>query len=176
MPIPVTKNNSGEILMSPENTKKLYDKYPELFKGKDMPITQNLMPFGLECGDGWYKLVDECCGHLATLARLEGSWPLFVQIKEKYGQLCLYANNITDLQDIVISYYENRSAHVCEECGDYGQIRNSKHWVLTLCSKHAHERGYAISDYTAKEMGLKEGEYVSLDELRKTAKTLQEYT
>ena len=39
--------------MKPELTQQLYDKYPSLFRGKDESIMTNLMPFGLECGDGW---------------------------------------------------------------------------------------------------------------------------
>ena len=162
--------------MKQELTDALFAKYPELFKGKDMPITVNLMPFGLECGDGWHKLIDEMCGHLVELAILQGSWPLFVQIKEKFGGLRCYADNTTALQSIVIDYYESRSYHTCEQCGEMGKVRNSKHWVSTLCDKHAHELGYAISDYTAKHMGLAKGEYISLEELQATAKTMRDLT
>lgn len=47
--------------MRRELEEKLFKKYPKLFCGKDKPITENLMFFGFECGDGWYWLVDNLC-------------------------------------------------------------------------------------------------------------------
>jgi hypothetical protein len=45
----------------------LQKKYPILFKGKDLPLTQSLMPFGCECGDGWFKILDHLFGYLTDL-------------------------------------------------------------------------------------------------------------
>ena len=36
--------------MNEKNTKYLVERYPRLYRGKDLPITENLMPFGFECG------------------------------------------------------------------------------------------------------------------------------
>ena len=162
--------------MKIELQETLYAKYPELFQRRTEPLTRSLMGFGLEVSDGWYNLIYEMCKHLAHLAELEASPVIFSQIKEKFGGLRAYTEGSTELQDIVINYYEDRSYRVCETCGDDGQIRNSKFWLRTLCDRHAHEEKYAISDDSAKHLGLAKGEYVSLEELRETAKTIRELT
>lgn len=33
----------------------------------------------------------------------------------------------------LVRKYENKSATVCEYCGDPGELRNSHYWMLTLC-------------------------------------------
>jgi len=38
--------------MNTENTKKLFEKYPIIFGGHTKPLTESLMGFGFECGDG----------------------------------------------------------------------------------------------------------------------------
>lgn len=145
--------------MKPELTQQLYDKYPSLFRGKDESIMTNLMPFGLECGDGWYNIVDQTCTHLLQLSEYEGNHPKFVQIKEKFGGLRMYLTEDTELQYIIVEYTEGQSYHTCETCGDFGHLRSSKHWIRTLCDKHAHENGYAITAEAAEYLKLKEGEY-----------------
>ena len=40
--------------MNPELTERLFTEFPELFRGRHLPVTQNLMGFGFECEDGWY--------------------------------------------------------------------------------------------------------------------------
>ena len=148
--------------MKPELTQKLYDKYPSLFRGKDESVMTNLMPFGLECGDGWYSIVDQTCAHLLQLADYEGNYPKFMQIKEKFGGLRMYLTEYTELQYIIVNYAEKQSYNICETCGEDGHIRSSKYWIHTLCDKHAHEQGYAITAEAAKYLNLKEGEYREL--------------
>jgi len=41
--------------MNKELSKKLYDDFPELYRGKDRPLTESLMCFGFECRDGWFQ-------------------------------------------------------------------------------------------------------------------------
>lgn len=47
--------------MRRELEEKLFKKYPNIFAGKDKPITESLIPFGLECGNGWEWLIDNLC-------------------------------------------------------------------------------------------------------------------
>jgi len=44
-----------------ELEKKLFEKYPKILAGKDKPITESLIPFGFECGDGWFWLIGNLC-------------------------------------------------------------------------------------------------------------------
>ena len=50
--------------MNQELQKKLFEKYPEIFVQKDYTIQQSAMPFGIECGDGWYNIIDTLCWHI----------------------------------------------------------------------------------------------------------------
>ena len=43
---------------------KLYQKYPKIFRQKDLPMTQTAMCWGIACGDGWYDLIDELCSQI----------------------------------------------------------------------------------------------------------------
>ena len=47
--------------MKKELQQKLYDKYPKIFRQKDLPMTQTCMCWGLNIGDGWYSLIDKLC-------------------------------------------------------------------------------------------------------------------
>lgn len=52
--------------MNKELTNKLWDKYPELFKNKNESIMVSLIPFGFECNDGWYWLIDQLCDNIQS--------------------------------------------------------------------------------------------------------------
>ena len=42
--------------MTPELEDKLFKKYPKIFRNKNKPITESLVAFGFEFGDGWFQL------------------------------------------------------------------------------------------------------------------------
>jgi len=46
---------------------KLFEKYPKIFGQKDLPMTQTAMCWGISCGDGWYNIIDNLCGHLQNV-------------------------------------------------------------------------------------------------------------
>jgi hypothetical protein len=112
--------------MNPGNTRHLFDTYPKLYAGHKKPITENLMPFGFECGDGWFKLIDRLSSVLEPLD-VEA-----VQVKEKFGGLRFY---IRGGQDDVYNYIEvaeEESLKTCETCGRPGEPRSGG-WIKTLC-------------------------------------------
>lgn len=47
--------------MSPELDKQLCNKYPEIFRDRNKSPQETCMCWGLECGDGWYELIDTLC-------------------------------------------------------------------------------------------------------------------
>ena len=47
--------------MTDELEKKLIEKYPKIFADCGKDETVSCMAFGLECGDGWYYLLDTLC-------------------------------------------------------------------------------------------------------------------
>jgi hypothetical protein len=52
--------------MNQKLTRQLFEKYPKIFAGKDKPITESLISFGLECDIGWYWLIDQLCGAIQS--------------------------------------------------------------------------------------------------------------
>lgn len=47
--------------MNIELEKKLIEKYPELFRDMYGDPQKTCLAFGIECGDGWYDLIDNIC-------------------------------------------------------------------------------------------------------------------
>ena len=50
--------------MNLELQQKLIEKYPILFQDKDKSPKETLICFGIETGDGWYKILDDLFGYI----------------------------------------------------------------------------------------------------------------
>lgn len=137
--------------MSPEKTKNLYDKYPEIFAQKDLPMTQTAMCWNICCGEGWYNILDTLCDSIQNhidneryrikLHKEMGKLPPdapdypqieFTQVKEKYGGLRVYLNYYDQYIDGLIHMAEMMSYCTCENCGNPGKP-NEEGWITTLC-------------------------------------------
>lgn len=125
--------------MKKELEEKLMNDFPKLFRGTHEPITQNLMPFGCECGDGWFGLIYDLSKKIDDEAkRLELSdeyYPKLTQVKEKFGTLRYYILGATDKMLDWIEEAEIKSGGICESCGEGGTVHNDLGWVSTLCEK-----------------------------------------
>lgn len=101
--------------MKPELQAELFQRYPKLFRkpGKRLVDPEVISEFedllqddngpfdeyGIECGDGWFDLVDRlsaaCESEIETLMAQSAPkecWPRNVQIKKKMGGLRFYVN------------------------------------------------------------------------------------
>jgi hypothetical protein len=126
--------------MTQELTKKLWDKYPIIFQGRKSPITESLIPFGFECGDGWYWLIDNLCSNLqwnTDRNNTDGDYPQVIatQVKEKFGGLCFYVQSASPKQFAVIHWAESLSYHICELCGSTKNTGQTSGWIYTLCKE-----------------------------------------
>lgn len=111
----------------------LINKYPRLFRQKDLPLTHTAMCWGIDCGPGWYNLLDNMCKELQYLTDEKGHPQIeFTQIKEKFGTLRVYTSGESDEQFEVIRDYEYLSGYTCEECGEMGEIKGD-YWIVTRC-------------------------------------------
>lgn len=104
----------------------LIEKYSPLF---------HEIQFGIECGLGWYELVESITVKLQhynenCLCQDDWIWPL--QIKEKYGELRYYTSFSTDDIYEVIELATAASRSICEECGQPGEVFG-KTWIYTRC-------------------------------------------
>lgn len=111
---------------------KLFDSYPDLFTNKDLGIQASCMAWGIDCGDGWYEIIDRMCHKLSKLGGVR-----FDQIKEKFGILTVYQsapNSVYDESDRIIREAEKESSTTCEYCGKPGKA-NDTGWITTLCEE-----------------------------------------
>ena len=133
--------------MNPKNTELLWKSFPNLYRGKDLPITQNLISFGFECGDGWFQIIWDLSEALEkeilSLPEEERQHYYAMQVKEKYATLRYYLISGTDKMFQLIQEAENKSEVTCELCGQPGKTRGYG-WVYTACDKHTNEQDLNI--------------------------------
>ena len=118
--------------MNRKNQQELINKYPNLFINVDKSPTESLMCFGLECGEGWFNLIDETCSEIQKT--LNGRKLKFTQIKEKYGGLRIYTNYYIEDIDNILDEAEDKSFEICEECGSKENVKITETgWIYTRC-------------------------------------------
>lgn len=129
--------------MKKELEAKLCKEFPMLFSDTSKNMKESLMCFGCECRDGWYELIRSASVELEPLVKewiaenpmVAENYPRYVQIKEKFGTLCLYMTFGTDAMYEVTRKYEHMSATTCETCGANGPDvkRRGRGWIYTAC-------------------------------------------
>jgi hypothetical protein len=123
-------------IMDNKLQEKLYKKYPKIFVQKDKPMTETCMCWGLECGDGWYDLLDTLCGLIQWDIDNNGHPQIeATQVKEKFGTLRFYTNGTNERQEGYINFAEYLSGSICEGCGSNSKVTQTKGWIVTLCPK-----------------------------------------
>ena len=130
--------------MTPELAKKLYDKHGAVFKFEktDPASPTNFFMFGIECGDGWYDILNHllfCISAHQKDAKKHN--PDYVdieiqQIKEKFGTLRFYYSGGDDYIEGLVRLAEAMTETTCEVCGNKGKYTDTG-WIRTLCDEHA---------------------------------------
>lgn len=128
--------------MNKENTAQIYRDFPQLFRGRNKSIKENLMPFGFDHNDGWFQLVYDLSAKIDTYAKEKGLTPEVVQVKEKFGSLRYYLHGGDEFIYDLICKVEEASTHICEDCGRPAKVRSRGRWYRTLCSLCAFEQSY----------------------------------
>jgi hypothetical protein len=123
--------------MNAENTTYLINTYPMLYLGHQSPLTENLMCFGFDCGDGWFNIIDDLSKKIEAynVANAEYDPCIAAQVKEKYGTLRFYVNSVTDEIYEWIEQAEIASEKTCEICGKPGELV-TKGWYMVRCPEH----------------------------------------
>jgi hypothetical protein len=133
--------------MRAELQQSLFEKYPEIFKDKDKPMTETCMCWGIETGDGWYSLLNQLCATLQFYTD-RNKYPQVVarQVKEKFGGLRFYyrfeeteksaehPDRSTKFLEGMIAFAEVISENTCDECGLPGKI-NDGPWFSVRCDE-----------------------------------------
>ena len=122
--------------MKKELQDKLYQKFPKIFRQKDLQMTQTAMCWGVSTGNGWFWLINQLCSQLQwDIDRNSSPQIEAVQVKEKFGTLRFYVNGATEEQNAMIDLAELMSASICEQCGSTGEdVTQTKGWIMTLCA------------------------------------------
>jgi hypothetical protein len=110
-----------------EFEKHLKENYPEMYEN---------VYCGIYIDKGWFYLIDILSKKMYDTAKQSNvDYPRVVQIKEKFGGLRFYADNTDEYMNGLIDMAEKISIHVCEVCGNPGELRDTS-WVRTLCDEH----------------------------------------
>jgi hypothetical protein len=119
--------------VNPENTQALIDIYPALFS--DLSQRSCMYLFGFECGDGWFELLRCLIQDIKGICESNNLDIKINQIKEKYGTLRFYLSSETEELGRLIAQAEKESAHICEECGKPGSMREKCRWYSVKCDE-----------------------------------------
>ena len=142
--------------MRNELQRQLVEQYPDIFEMVGSDPRDSAMAWGIECGDGWFDILDHLCRELTrtveTIDRLHPEYKFrvkAVQVKEKYGTLRFYVDfhydeNINDEQmkrltsymdriSGAISFAESMTARTCEDCGARATMNPDEPFPIVLC-------------------------------------------
>ena len=126
--------------MKKELQNKLFNKYPKIFRQKDLPMTETCMCWGIECGDGWYDILDRLCQRIQDYVDKTGCPQVeATQVKEKFGTLRFYTQGGDETTESFIDEAEEETEHICELCGSKEDIQPTKGWIHYLCPKCRNE-------------------------------------
>lgn len=110
---------------------KLYSKYHNIFKDIDAR-------WRLECGDGWYSIIDNLCAGIDMVLNEEPTIREYIkalQVKSKSGLLKVYMNHNHSKIVSLVTDAEIQSESVCEICGLPGRLISDCGWYVVRCEK-----------------------------------------
>lgn len=138
--------------MNKELELKLVEKYPNILQDYGGDKMKTCMAWGMECGDGWYDLLDDLFAKLDYIFNVSGVLVVADQIKEKFGTLRFYYHEVgsssivSKIIDDIVSRAEKRSAYICEKTGKEGALCSRVGWLKTLNKDEAKKEGYSPID------------------------------
>jgi len=124
----------------------MFHKYPHLLYYGMMNKTNSQEPlswYGIECGFGWYDILNRTFLKIHKLCRQENihGRVRVVQIKEKFGGLVIYYefNGVVNhiCKEMIAKYIRDAEVEAyitCETCGKPGKLIK-KGWWKTICWK-----------------------------------------
>ncbi len=117
-----------------ELEERLGAKYPALFRRLRVDPMTSPMGRGIEVGDGWFELLDQFCLAVDTALAMRPDPDFqFEQIKQKFGELRVYATPTADARlALLLDMVRGESKTICEHCGAGGAelITNDGPWRI----------------------------------------------
>jgi len=112
--------------MRKENRDLLFAAGPTIFANGEV------QRWGVDCSNGWLGILLDLVNKLESRQSTKSNKLVVLQIKEKFGTLRFYAENVTSQDAMDIKNAESASIHTCEECGKTGKLKNDG-WMRTMC-------------------------------------------
>lgn len=115
--------------------------------------------FGIECGKGWYDILDKLCTKIEIYLDKNPKDKKFffiTQIKEKFGGLRFYTSYVFKEIDKYIEEAEKECYKICEECGQPGKS-NKDGWISVLCNKCRERQNKKINRGSKNALDLMSG-------------------
>jgi hypothetical protein len=123
--------------MKKELQEKIFSKYDNLFHKRKLSIQESPMAWGIDVGDGWYKLIEELCFNIQKEIEDKGIKDFgFDQVKQKFGTLRIYNDGGNEAIEKLIEEAEKASASICEVCGKDGSLASAGGWFKVVCNEH----------------------------------------
>lgn len=124
--------------MNPELDALLCQRHPQIFQNRRTDPQTCAMGWGLQCGDGWFDLIDTLCERLQQEAEHSNApHVIAMQVKQKWGRLRFAVESATERQQAMIDMAEALSARLCEQCGKPGRMQCIGSFRTPLCAEHA---------------------------------------
>jgi hypothetical protein len=88
---------------------------------------------------GWKVLIQDMLREIDT-HYTGNEFPVLTEIKDKFGSLRVYGDNISDETQEIIDKYECLSTKTCMTCGAEGELRVKDQWLYVSCDRHEETR------------------------------------
>lgn len=147
--------------MNEQHEKYFLDEFPDMFVAwrTGEPFTPKDraagLVFGLECGDGWFTLIDTLCKsircHMKNYNRGKADEDTLqvkvLQVKEKFGGLRFYVESADEYVYGLIDLAESMSYEICEYCGGTEDVqRTDQRWIRYYCKNCRDREGYGAAE------------------------------
>tara|TARA_R110000824_G_scaffold89748_4_gene219784 strand:+ start:2091 stop:2492 length:402 start_codon:yes stop_codon:yes gene_type:complete len=125
--------------MTPELQNSLYERYPKIFRQKDMSIQETCMCWGICTGDGWYDIINMLCNAIQHRIESKSNSELPIQsveatqVKEKWGSLRFYYEGGDEYIEGLVSMAELLSSVTCLSCGASTADRQERRNICSNC-------------------------------------------
>jgi hypothetical protein len=129
---------------------QIYLRCPIIFKNIRANVLSNSIDRGIECRNGWYKLVLDLAAAIEDRASIlknrgidESALPHVIRVSVSKGQLRFHIENSDSDMNALILAAVKESITICEKCGKPGTRRDEswkdniifKYLMQTLCDK-----------------------------------------
>ncbi len=106
--------------MNSDLTKRLINTFSALYR---YPLE-----FGFECDDGWFGILlglsEQLSDDASGVPTTSEDYPYAIQVKQKFGQLRWYGENLSEAMKSSIEIAAKYSLEACEICGAPGKLWN----------------------------------------------------